>query len=691
MMKKSLVIILSALLVLSNFGGIFSGSAFAEGTSSKTITILHTNDSHSKVKEGTYEGMGFAKMATLIKKFEAENENTLLLDAGDTFHGTPFATLSRGESIAELFNALGYDGLAAGNHDFNYGYERLLELTQLLNFPIISANVHYKEDDTLLLNPYIIKEVDGIKLGIFGLTTPETTYKTNPKNVEGLAFTDPVTEAKKMVAELQTQNVDAIIALTHLGTDASSTETSIKVAENAPGIDLIVDGHSHTAKMEKNEYGQGTLIVSAGEYTENLGVVQLNFEGNELISTTHDLITKEEAAAEGVQEDAAIAKLISDIEEKNKEVLSEVVGAANVKLDGERAQVRAGETNLGNLITDAMVAATGADAAITNGGGIRASIDQGEITKEDVVNVLPFGNYVVTKKFTGATLKAALEHGTSDYPEVKGAFPHVSGITYDLDVFAPAGDRVKNLKIKGEPVDLEREYLIATNDFMAVGGDDYTMFTDGPLVNEYSALDEILINYIKEHTPVEPGAGDRFNIQTPFTDLDWAKENVEYLYARGIIKGFTETEFAPFRYLNRAQFASMLVRAFDLKATGSAPFSDLNNVKEETKQEIAAAYEAKLIKGTTPDTFEPYKAITRAQMALMIKRAYEWKMEESYTSSGETPFKDLGSLEEEAQTAVELAYQLGIVEGYGDMYKPYQFATRSQAAKVMAQFLQKTN
>jgi 5'-nucleotidase / UDP-sugar diphosphatase len=689
MIKKSLFMILSTLLVLSGFGGVFSGSAFAEETATKTITILHTNDSHSKVKEGPYEGMGFAKMATLIKQYEAANENTLLLDAGDTFHGTPFATLSKGESIAELFNALGYDGLAAGNHDFNYGYARLLELAELVDFPIMSANVRYKADDKLLLNPYIIKEVDGVKLGIFGLTTPETTYKTNPKNVEGLAFTDPVKEAQAMVTELESQDVDAIIALTHLGTDASSTETSIKVAENAPGIDLIVDGHSHTTDME--EYGVDTLIVSAGEYTENLGVVQLTFEGNELVEKKHDLVTKEEAAADGVQEDAEISTLIENIEKKNEEVLSEVVGTTTVKLDGERAQVRAGETNLGNLITDAMVSATGADAAITNGGGIRASIDQGEITKEDVVNVLPFGNYVVTKKFTGATIKAALEHGTSDYPEVKGAFPHVAGMTYDLDVFAEAGERVKNLRIKGEPVDLEKEYLVATNDFMAVGGDDYTMFTDGPLVNEFSALDEILINHIKENTPVDPKVEDRFNIYTPFTDLDWSKDNVEYLYARGIIKGFTETEFAPFRNVNRAQFASMLVRAFDLEATGDAPFTDLENVKDETKQEIAAAYEAKLVKGTTPTTFEPYKAITRAQMALMIKRAYEWKTEEAYTSTGETPFKDLGSLEEEAQTAIELAYELGIVEGYGDIYKPYAYATRSQSAKVIALFLQEMN
>lgn len=690
MIKKSLFMILSTLLVLSGFGGAFSGSAFAEETTTKTITILHTNDSHSKVKEGPYEGMGFAKMATLIKQYETANENTLLLDAGDTFHGTPFATLSKGESIAELFNALGYDGLAAGNHDFNYGYARLLELAELVNFPIMSANVRYKADDKLLLNPYIIKEVDGVKLGIFGLTTPETTYKTNPKNVEGLAFTDPVKEAQAMVAELESEDVDAIIALTHLGTDASSTETSIKVAENAPGIDLIVDGHSHTTDMK--EYGVDTLIVSAGEYTENLGVVQLTFEGNELVEKKHDLVTKEEAAADGVQEDAEISTLIENIEKKNEEVLSEVVGTTSVKLDGERAQARAGETNLGNLITDAMVSATGADAAITNGGGIRASIDQGEITKEDVVNVLPFGNYVVTKKFTGATIKAALEHGTSDYPNVKGAFPHVAGMTYDLDVFAPAGERVKNLYIKGEPVDLEKEYLVATNDFMAVGGDDYTMFTDGPLVNEFSALDEILINHIKENTPVAPGLENRFNVLMPFTDLvGWEKPYVGDLYAKEIVNGVTETTFAPKMTITRTQFASLIVRSLGLEATEETPFTDIDNLREDIKAEIQAAYEAGIIKGTTETTFSPNTPVKRYEMTLMLKRAYEWKKGEEYVVKSDSPFTDLTKLTEEGKDSVDMAYELGLVVGYGDKFKPLDSATRAESAKVVSKFLKSAN
>jgi 5'-nucleotidase / UDP-sugar diphosphatase len=683
MVKKSLFTALSTLLI---FGGLSTAnieSASAEGTT-KTITILHTNDSHSKVEEGTYDGMGFAKMATLMKQYESNNPNTLILDAGDTFHGTPFATLSKGESVADLFNTLGYDALAAGNHDFNYGYERLLELTKLVEFPILSANVRYEKDNELLLNPYVIEEVDGLKIGIFGLSTPETTYKTNPKNVEGLKFTDPVEEAKAMVSLLQSKDVDAIVALTHLGTDASSTETSIKVAEGAPGIDLIVDGHSHTTDMKS--YGVDTLIVSAGEYTKNLGVVNLTFEGNELVKKEADLHTKEEAAAEGVEPDADIEKLIE--EKMNDEIYTEVIGSTDVKLNGEREQVRAGETNLGNLITDAMVAATGADAAITNGGGIRASINAGEITKGEVAEVMPFGNYVVTKKFTGKTIKEALEHGTSDYPEVKGAFPHVSGMTFEVDVLAPKGERVKKIKIKGEPVDLDKEYLIATNDFMAVGGDDYKMFEDGELVNEYSALDEIIINYIKEHTPVKAKVEDRFSLYVPFTDLNWEKKYVTDLYYKDIVNGVTDTKFAPKETLTRSQFASLIVRSLELEATGTTPFNDVEKLRDDIQAEVAAAYEAGIIEGKTATTFEPDTPVKRYEMTLMLKRAYEYVKGEEYDVNSASPFKDLSPLPGEAHTSIDMAYELGLVVGYDDQFKPVDSATRAEAAKVISLFLQ---
>jgi 5'-nucleotidase / UDP-sugar diphosphatase len=689
-MKKSFIGLLSTLVVLFGFSGTFSAQA-EETATSKTITILHTNDTHAKV-ESSDGGMGFAKLATLIKQLEKENPNTLLLDAGDTFHGTPFATLEQGESIAQIFNKLGYDGLSAGNHDFNYGADRLLELKDIVEFPIISANIRYKADNSLFLEPYTIKEIDGIKLGIFGLTTPETHYKTNPKNVEELNFTDPVEEAKAMVEKLEAEGADIIIALTHLGIDESSTDTSIRVAEGAPGIDLIVDGHSHSTLVEGQEAGEDTLIVSAGEHTKNLGVVDLTFEGTNLVDIDAKLITQEEA--EDVQEDTEVRALIDSIGEGQDVLLSEIVGETSVDLEGAREYVRTGETNLGNLLTDAMVAATGADVALTNGGGIRASIPKGKITKGQVIDVLPFGNYVVTKKVTGADLKAALEHGTSDYPNSKGAFPHVSGVTFEIDINASAGNRVKNLKVGEEPVDLSKEYVLATNDFMAIGGDDYTMLADGELLNEYAALDEILIAYIQENSPVNPTIENRITLPLPFGDVSkerWSYEFIKDLFDQKLVKGTTVTTFSPSETVSRVQFASMLARAFDLTATEDSPFTDIGKLPEDIQGEIAAAYEAGFIKGVSEKSFDPNKPITREQMMLILNRAYQWTSGKAYVAEGKAPFSDIAKLSKESINAITMGYELEIINGFGDEFKPLQKGTREQSAKVISLFLKTLN
>lgn len=519
LVKKGFVCLLSTAVIWTGFGSMYSESA--EGaTGTKKITILHTNDSHGRVEESANDGMGFAKISSLVKQFESENPNTLLLDAGDTFHGTTFATLEKGESIAEVLNAVGYDGMAAGNHDFNYGYQHLLTLKDKVVFPVLSANVK-KQDDTRILKPYEIKEIDGLKIGIFGLTTPETTYKTHPKNVEGLKFTDPVAEAQAMVKELKALNVDAIIAVTHLGIDESSTETSIKVAKGAPGIDLIVDGHSHSTLVEGLAGENNTLIVSSGEYTKNLGVVELTFDGNKLVDKKSRLIAKADTA--NVKPDPAVEAVIKEVKAGQEKILSQVIGKTDVKLDGERAQVRAGETNLGNLITDAMIETSGAEIAITNGGGIRASIDVGEITKGEVVTVLPFGNYIVTKKLTGAQLKAGIENGVNAYPQVKGAFPHISGMTFSIDPNREAGKRVHSMKINGQPMDMNKEYLVATNDFMAAGGDEYTSFKESPITNEFPALDEAVISYIQKHGTVTQTVENRITIAAKPTPVIYWK------------------------------------------------------------------------------------------------------------------------------------------------------------------------
>lgn len=477
------------------------------------LTIIHTNDTHARIEEGKYDGMGFAKIATKVKQLRKQNKNVLVLDAGDTFHGQTIASLVKGESIVKIMNTIGYDAMVPGNHDFNYGWERLVELSQMSDYPILAANV-VKEDGTALLSPYIIKKIGGLNIGIFGLATPETTYKTHPKNVEGLTFKDPVETAKEIVAELK-DKADIIIALTHLGMDESSTDTSIKLAKEVGGIDLIVDGHSHTALSEGKKVN-GTLIVQAGEYDKNLGIVNLVYQDGKITSIQASLLTKEEAV--DIPEDKEVMTAIKEIKAENDKIISVVVGNTDIYLDGERSHVRSGETNIGNLIATAMIQATGADIALTNGGGIRASIEPGEITKGDIIAVLPFGNYVVVKEVKGSDILAALEHGISSYPEAKGAFPHVAGMTFRFDPSKPAGSRLVEVKVAGKPLDPDKTYKLATNDFLAAGGDEYTMFADDKILGEYPGLDEIVIAHIQKYGVADAKTDGRVKVYKTAVD-----------------------------------------------------------------------------------------------------------------------------------------------------------------------------
>ena len=466
------------------------------------ISIVHTNDTHARVEAGGYDGMGFERVATIVSQIEAANPNTLVLDAGDAFHGQTIATLNEGESIVKIFNEIGYDVMTPGNHDFNYGKERLLELDEMAEFPIVAANVYY-DDYSEFLPGFTVKEIDGVKVGIFGIATPETVYKSHPANTEGLEFFDPVIASKLMVAKLE-DDVDVIVGLVHLGLDESSIHTSRLVAENVEGIDLIVDGHSHTELPEGLMVGN-TLIAQAGGYDNNVGIVDLVVKNGMVTSKSARLINKEEAAE--LEPDPAITAIIAEVKEANDLITEEFVSENSIELVGEREFVRTGETNLGNLITDSMVEFTGADVALTNGGGIRASIPADDITVGDVITVLPFGNYVVTIDVTGAEIVEALEHGLSAYPETLGAFPHIAGMNVVFDPSQEVGSRVVEVTVGEEELDMEATYSLATNDFLAAGGDDYTMFGDNEITALYPGLDEILIEYFKEYgtegSPVE--------------------------------------------------------------------------------------------------------------------------------------------------------------------------------------------
>lgn len=482
------------------------------------------------LKGGKIVGFDISKTLVAYGRSKIEEENlsdtcelnpyTLVVDAGDTFHGQTIATLNKGESVARLMNEMGFNAMAPGNHDFNYGCEWLVELEALTDFPILAANVK-KDDGSGLLDAYVILEVGGLSIGVFGLATPETTSKTNPNNIKGLIFTDP-TEAARQVVEALQDETDIIIALTHLGMDGSSIDTSIKLAETVEGIDLIVDGHSHTV-LEQGNRVRSTLIVSTGEYGQSLGIVDLYYKDGQIVSIEARLLGMDSAAA--IAPDEAIVSMIEMIEADQVEELMRVVGSTAVALEGAREKVRTGETNLGNLITDAMVSATGADCALLNGGGIRASIDAGEITVGEIINVLPFGNYVITKRVTGADIKAALEHGTSAYPELAGGFPHVSGMRFVMDLTREPGSRVVDIFINGQPLDLDKQYILATVDFLAAGGDPCTMLKDAPVVGEYGTLDEIVRGYIQAAGTVNPAVEGRITVRGAAGEVSHLESN----------------------------------------------------------------------------------------------------------------------------------------------------------------------
>ncbi len=468
-------------------------SLFADESEVVKLTIVHVNDVHGRIEEGSNDGMGFAKMMTVVKELKAQNPNLLLLNAGDTIHGLPIVTVSKGEVMIKLMNEMGFHAMAPGNHDFNYGYDRLVELKKLAEFPIIAANI-VKNDGTRDFSAYEIKEIDGVKVGIFGLATPETKFKANPKYTEGIDFEDPLKTAKAMVEDLK-DKVDIIIALAHIGDDEDADPSSLEIAEKVEGIDVLVDGHSHSLYPE-GKLINNTLVVQAEDYVKNIGIVNIELKDGEIIKKEAKLFTKDDA--KDVIPDEGIAKLIEGFKSENKEVTDVVIGSTKVRLDGEREIVRAGESNLGNLIADALLKAADADAAIVNGGGIRTSIEIGEITKEDILTLSPFGNYGVLLGLKGSDILAALENGVAVYPDAFGGFPQVAGMTFRVDPSKEAGERVIELKIKGEPIDLDKTYKLATNDFMAVGGDKYVSFLNGELLGEFEALEEIIADYISE-------------------------------------------------------------------------------------------------------------------------------------------------------------------------------------------------
>ncbi len=487
MSKRALLRIFSVALVLLVLS--------ACGQKADQVTILYTADTHGQLA-GTEQSTGIDVIAAVREG----TPNSLLLDAGDFTHGNVFVNLSEGKHAVTLMKMAGYFAAALGNHEFDFGQAALqARVAEALAGPrpmhILSANV-LKADGSPLVEPAVITTVNGLKIGIFGLTTQETATQSHADSVRGLVFADVKTTAANMSKMLRGQGCDLVIALSHVGSESSKWASSTEIADQVPGIDVIIDGHSHV----KLDYTapNGTLVVSSGERAHNLGKLELTFDrGTNTLKKQNMLLKPQDVA--NVAPDAAVRAELLALREQNTAIMAAVVAHSELYLEGGRALVRTQETALGSLCADSLAWASGAEIAIINGGSIRASIKQGPVTFGAVADAFPFGGDNVTKKVTGAQLKEILEHAYSKLPKEDGGFAQISGLRVTLDLKKPTGQRVVSLALPdNKPVAPHKTYTLALGDFLALGGDGYPVLKELPMEKSFPPTSEIFTRYLSQ-------------------------------------------------------------------------------------------------------------------------------------------------------------------------------------------------
>ena len=531
--NKITVLLLTFGMVFGLFGAmpVQAQDGNASGSTIFDVKIVHTNDIHARVEEDDYnQVIGMDRLSGIAQTFTEGADGSLMLDSGDTFHGQPIATLVKGESVAKLMKACGYDAMTTGNHDWSYGKDRLKELGGIANVKILSGNIKNADGTSFFDTDALVKEITKngktLKIGVFGVSDPEMKNKTTPSNVEGLDFQDAVAYAKKEAATLKSEGCDVVIALSH-------TLDPKNVAAQVDGVDLWLCGHEHIELSESvtTPDGSKTYVSESGHYLNSVGLIDLNCTMDEdgSVHVDYEKTSVDYEAAQNYPKDASVTAVLDTIKAENETELNRVIGTSPVELDGVWEHIRIGQTNLGNVITDAYLLATGADIAFENAGGIRASIAAGTVTYGDVINVSPYGNYVVTKKLTGAQIKEMLEtsltiqkncivandSGEWDaWPNDSGSYLQVGGITVRFDPAQPAGARVLSVQKDGQDLDDTKEYTVAVNNYLA-GSDSYPQLAGAMETGEYSCCEELLIRFFEQGSDTVTASAAKQNmIQT---------------------------------------------------------------------------------------------------------------------------------------------------------------------------------
>ena len=660
-----------------------------EATMAGKTVILHTNDVHGAIA-------GYAYITALKADYEAKGAEVILVDAGDYSQGTTYVSSTKGADAVTMMNAAGYDVVTLGNHEFDYGYAQLKENMSKAKFKVVCADV-FNEDGTPIFDAnYTYTTKSGVKVGFFGMETPETQTKANPALIKGLTFAtgDAFTKAAAdQVAALK--DADVVICLAHLGVDAESAPyRSTDLYAAVKGIDFIIDGHSHTV-MTKGEKGEP--IQSTGTAFANIGVIVID-DATKKIESNSLFEIKEDTA-----KDATVAAAAQKIIDRIDKEYGAVFAKSEVVLNGAKAPNgnRDSETNNGDLITDAMVwkilqdkesLTVDADhvVAVTNGGGIRKAINPGDVTKKNINEVLPFGNTVVTIYITGAELLEALEASTYCTPDAIGGFPQVSGINYTISTavaydanaetypastyYGPKSiNRVTINSINGKEFKADDTYAVITNDFCGGGGDTYYAFAAATAKFDTGIpLDEVVMEYITAELKGVIGkqyaAPQGRILMNPFKDVKtsaWYGSYVIDLYNDGIINGTSATTYAPNDTLTwGAALKLLLVSNGDLKAEDATGADWLKNT-------MAKAVEL----GIAPEDADGKALITR--LAFCQTAAKLNKLAESKT---ESPFTDC------TDGYVMALVDAKVINGMTETtFEPSATLTRAQIAKIIYQ------
>lgn len=523
---------------------LLSGGAFAwEQDKTYNITILHTNDHHGHFWRNEYGEYGLAAQKTLVdsvrREVTAQGGSVLLLSGGDINTGVPESDLQDAEPDFRGMNLIGYDAMAVGNHEFDNPLSVLRQQEKWAKFPLLSANIYQKSTNERLFKPWAIFKPQGIKIAVIGLTTDDTAKIGNPEYFTDIEFRKPADEAKLVIQELQqNEKPDVIIAATHMGhydngDHGSNAPGDVELARALPAgaLTMIVGGHSQDPVCMASENKKqvdyvpgtpcapdrqnGTWIVQAHEWGKYVGRADFQFRNGEMKLVRYQLIpinlkkkvtwdngqTERVLYTPQIPENPQMLSLLTPFQKKGQAQLMVKIGSVNGRLEGDRSKVRFVQTSMGHLILNAQIARTGADFAVMSGGGIRDSIEGGDITYKDVLKVQPFGNTLVYVDMTGKEVLEYLTAVAQKKPD-SGAYPQFANVS-----FTASGGTLNDVKIKGEPVDPAKTYRMATLSFNATGGDGYPPIDKKPgYVNTGFVDAEVLKQYIQQSSPLDVNA-----------------------------------------------------------------------------------------------------------------------------------------------------------------------------------------